>query len=486
MNRKFFIKVWICLFCFSSTGLFAQAEPNVEAIFRSVVLVRNESYSAENKIEPWKMKSINTEFGSGLVLEGNLILTNAHVIMDSKRIVVRTGFSKKDYVAQVKAIGYDCDLALLSVEDPEFKEETSNLPFADSYPILGSELLVLGFPNGQENLTVEKGSVLRYEKNRYSFSGLDFRNVIKINANIQPGNSGGPAIQNGQVVGLAFQISTLGKDIAYLIPNEIILHFLKDLGDSKYDGFPNLGFTFQSGLPLTLKKAMKIPVSESGIFLNRIYPNSSFSNSLKERDFLTSIDGFAISNEGEVLREGKKEPLIEYIERFQMGTGVLFELYRNGKKFQTSSNLKKNVSLGLYRDSPDDHFIQSGLVFQPISKSFFGFEDGDLDSSLKYHYSYFIQDMLFRFVERDIVLSYIFDDPETSKYKKFKFKVVESINGYVPKDLNDFKKAWKENEKNFIVLKFRGLDQTLVFDSDAIRKINIRTRKRYGAIHEEL
>ncbi len=458
----------------------------MEDIFRSVVLVRNDGFSSENKIQPWMKKNLSTGLGSGLVISDRLVLTNAHVIQDAKRVTVRTGVSRKEYPAEVKFIGYDCDLALLEVKDKEFENNTDSLSFADIPPALGSDLLVLGYQNGQENLTVEKGSVLRYEKNRYSFSGLDFRNVIRIHAHAQPGNSGGPAIQNGKVVGLLFQISKLGKDIAYLIPNDIIQHFLSDIKDGKYDGFPNLGFTFQGGTPVSLKQALRIPAEESGIFVNRVYPQSTFSSLLKEKDFLVSIDGFNISNEGEINQTGKKEFIIEYIEGKQLGAKINLEVYRSGKKYQTEATLQKNFSLELYRENSDHYLLSAGFVFQPVSRSFFNSEEGDLDSSLKYHYSYFIQDLLYRYTNRDIVLSYTFDDPETAKYKKYKFKVLESINGVVPKDLDHLKQIWKENSRNFIVLRFRGMDLPIVLRPESVEQINVRVKKRYGANYETL
>jgi S1-C subfamily serine protease len=465
------------------------AQPNeevaVENIFQAVVHVRNDSYISENKIQPWMKKNLSTGLGSGVVIGKNLVLTNAHVVMDASRISIRLRGSQKDYSARVLYIGYDCDLALLEVTDNEFTEKTNVLTLSESLPILGSELLVLGFPNGMENLTVGKGTILRYEKSRYSFSGLDFRNVIKINANIQPGNSGGPAIQNGKVVGLAFQISKIGKDVAYLIPVDIIRHFLKDIRDGKYDGFPNLGFTYQSGAPVSLKKGMKIPTEENGIFVNRIYPNSSFSKILKEKDFLVTIDNLPVSFEGEVSTSNSKESIVDFIENKQMGETISIEVYRSGKKYKAETVLQKNFALDLYRETNDDYFLNAGLVFQPISRSFFNSDDGDLDSSIKYHYSYFIQDLLYRYTNRDIILSYIFDDPEILKYKKYKFKVVESINGKVPKDLEDFKRIWQGNEKNFVIIRFRGLELPIILNSESINQINVRVKKRYGANYEK-
>ncbi|TGK81621.1 serine protease [Leptospira noumeaensis] len=484
MNKLLKFSFFFFLMSFS---LLAQVdpEPAVDSIFRSVVLIRNEGFNTENKTQPWMKKNLYTGFGSGFVLPGQTILTNAHVVRDAKRILVKSSFTKKEYLADVKYIGYDCDLALLQVNDPDFSEQTNSLSFLEGIPNLGSDILLLGFPNGTDSLSVEKGSVLRFEKNRYTYSGLDYRNVLKINANIQPGNSGGPAVQNGKVVGLVFQISTLEQGIAYLISNDIIRHFLEDIGDGKYDGFPNIGFTFQNGNPKSLKQAMKVPASQSGIFVNRIYPSSTFSKVLKEKDFVTAVDGLPLTNDGEISQANKKEFIIDWIENKQLNSKVIVSYYRAGKQYDAEVNLQKNYALDLYRDSTEDYFLQAGFVFQPITRSFFHSEDGDLDSSLKYHYSYFIQDLLYRYTVRDIVLSYTFNDPETSKYKKYKYKVVESINGRIPKDLNEFKTIWKDGKKGFIVLKFRGMDLPIVIRPESVYQMNQRVKKRYGANYEE-
>ncbi|WP_108978180.1 S1C family serine protease [Leptospira ryugenii] len=483
MNKRIAI-FFLFLFCFPILSQ-ENSENEVTDIYQSVVLVRNDSYVAENKILPWTKKNLSTGLGSGVVLGKNLILTNAHVVMDSNRINVRLNGSQTDYPAKVVFVGYDCDLALLEIMDESFAENSKILKMSETNPLLGDDILVLGFPNGQDRLTVEKGSVLRYEKSRYSYSGLDFRNVIKINANVQPGNSGGPAIQNGKMIGLTFQISKTGKDLAYLIPNEIIRHFLKDIQDGRYDGFPNPGFTFQSGHPNSLKAVMKIPAEATGIFVNRIYPKSTFSKVLHEKDFIISMDGFPVSNEGELVQTGAKVSLIDYLESKYIGETVQLELYRAGKKYATEASLQKNFSLDLYRETSDQYFLGAGLVFLPISRSFFNGEEGDLDSSIKYHYSYFIQDLLYRYTNRDLVLSFLFDDPDLSKYKKYKYKILESINQRVPKDLNDLQKIWEEEKNGFIVLKFRGMELPIVLESEAIRQINIRVKKRYGVDDEK-
>lgn len=478
------------LFCF----LFALVTNSIQAqeenpksfkqVFGSVVLIKNESFITESASKPWMKESFTTGLGSGLVISPTEILTNAHVVIDSKFLTVRIYNKLKPYVAKVKYIGIDCDLAIIEVDDPEFSRDTTIFPFSDAIPVLGSDLLILGYPNGTENLTVEKGSILSFEKMRYSFTGLDFRSVLKAKASIYPGNSGGPAIQGNKVVGLVFQISQIERDITYLIPTPVINHFLQDVKDGKYDGFPNLGFNFQTGYSNSLKNYYKVPPETQGILINAIYPQSSFYEYLREKDFIFRIDDYPLNNEGELVSD-KPLSMIDYLENKFIGDSVTIYFYRNGEKYKASSKLKKTDSLDLYRDESSSYFVNAGLVFQPVSRAFFSNQEiASLDSSSKYHYSYYIQDKLYRFNDRDIVLGYIFDDPENLRYKDYRLKIVETINGYTAKDLSDFSRLWKKFDKQAIQIKFRGIDLPIILTPKNVDKINIRIKKRYGVDHE--
>src|SRR5690242_7520170 len=78
-------------------------------------------FVASNQMDfyrPWQSRGISTSAGSGVIISDNRILTNAHVIADQTFIQVKKEGEPKKYTARVLAIGYDCDLALLTVDDP--------------------------------------------------------------------------------------------------------------------------------------------------------------------------------------------------------------------------------------------------------------------------------------------------------------------------------------------------------------------------------
>jgi S1-C subfamily serine protease len=76
---------------------------------------------------PWKQTSISQGLGSGFIIEGNRILTNAHNISDSRYIIVKKENYAKKYPAYVEFAGHDCDLAIIKVPDASFFEGTEPL-----------------------------------------------------------------------------------------------------------------------------------------------------------------------------------------------------------------------------------------------------------------------------------------------------------------------------------------------------------------------
>lgn len=484
MSKKLFLNILILLCSFR---LFAQnGNPaDLKVLLDGVVIIRSDTFSEKEDQDNYSEKSILRDVGTGMIISGNKILTNAHVVSNSSYLKVKHFNSTKFYKAEVQYLGFDCDLAILKVEEDEFFSGVEPLEISEVSPALGSNLLILGYPGGDENITLENGNVSRVERVRYSFSGLDYRKAIRVNANIIPGYSGGPAIQNGKVVGITFQVSQSQGNVAYLIPPEIVNHFLKDIEDGTYHGFPFPGFSFQNGHSASLKSYLKIPEGLNGILINTIYPDSSFSDLLQPEDFVYKIDNSYLNGDGGIMDEigGFIGDLIE--EKF-IGDHIKLFFYRNGKNYKVEGTLKRVPTLDIYRQqNKSSSFLSGGFLFQPVNRALAGGDSKRLESSLRYHYSYYIQDELYRFTDRDILLSGIYPDPLNSKYASYRYKILESINDRTPSDLEDFKSLWKKFYGGTISLKFRGVNLPIILDQDTIDKINIRIKKRFDMEADE-
>jgi len=64
---------------------------------------------------------------------------------------------------------------------------------------------------------------------------------VWIDAAINAGNSGGPVLLDGKLVGIAFQSLEEAQNVGYAISAPAVKHVLRDVESPPYDGFPGLG-----------------------------------------------------------------------------------------------------------------------------------------------------------------------------------------------------------------------------------------------------
>ena len=152
---------------------------------------------------PWDMDGPEQFSGSGCVIEGNRILTNAHVVSDQTFIQVRLHGESQKHPAKVIAISHEADLALLTVEDSSFFSRIKPLKFG-GLPETEQEVVVCGFPEGGDTMSTTKGVVSRIENQRYAHSRIKLL-AGQLDAAINSGNSGGPVIVGSRIVGIVMQ-----------------------------------------------------------------------------------------------------------------------------------------------------------------------------------------------------------------------------------------------------------------------------------------
>lgn len=363
MLRRYAGAAGLC-FAFLSVGATA-AEPKspTAAVVKVFVTANSMDY-----YRPWQSKGIAPGVGSGTVIEGKRILTNAHVVADHTFIQVKKEADPRKYTARVEAVGDDCDLALLTVDDPHFFDDIVPLEFG-GLPKLQDNVIVIGYPQGGDKISITEGVVSRVEVTSYAQSGRKLL-TIQIDAAINPGNSGGPVIQNGKLVGIAMQVFQSGQNIGYMIPVPIIEHFFNDLRDNAYDGFPMVGIEFDNTENPTLRRFYKIGDREGGVLVSKVMPFTAAFGKLKEGDILLKIDNVAIGEDGTFsFRGSERLSMSHLITSKQIGENIRLEILRDGVEQFQNIALEPFVPLV----PPSDHFqkpaylIFGGMVFTILS-----------------------------------------------------------------------------------------------------------------------
>lgn len=446
-------------------------------------LVRIVATSQEpNYLQPWSGGTVSGASGSGFVIEGNRILTNAHVVSNSRFLTVSKEGDPAKYLARVLHVAHDCDLALLTVDDPKFFKGTTALPFG-GIPAIESTVSVYGYPIGGDRLSVTRGVVSRIDFQPYSHSGVDAHLTIQIDAAINPGNSGGPVLQDGKVVGVAFQgySGDVAQNVGYMIPTPVVARFLEDVKDGSYDKYMDIAVSYHALNNPAMRKALGIPDNDLGVFVGEVYAGGASDGFLKAGDVILSIDGLPVSSDGTVPLDDDQVEMAEVVERKFKGDSVAFDVVREGKPLSVKVPLDRAWPFAMQANAYDKkprYLIYGGLVFQPLEANFINEHNPD-DLRLRYHYDHFISQALHLKKPEIVVLSNVLADPVNAYAGEFTYGIVETVNEIPIKSLDDLAKAI-DSGGDYVVIEFSGPGRPLVLKREAAEAATPQILSRYG------
>jgi len=152
--------------------------------------------------------------GSGFVVGSDLVATNAHVVAGIRHPFVQD--ANGTHSTTVIWFDPNLDFAVLRVNNLS----GSSLVISNAHVAPGSAAAVLGYPGGGP-LTAGPAAVL----DQFTASGRNIygkgntqRDVYEVQADIIPGNSGGPLVaQDGSVIGVVFAESTTYQHVGYAL-----------------------------------------------------------------------------------------------------------------------------------------------------------------------------------------------------------------------------------------------------------------------------
>jgi S1-C subfamily serine protease len=323
---------------------------------------------------PWRPGSPSAVSGSGFVIDGHRILTNAHVVNNATFVQVRQYGDAERATARVLYVSHEADLALLGVDDPGFFDSIAPLEMG-ALPELRQEVVVVGFPVGGDTLSVTRGVVSRIEHQTYVHSHVSLL-AGQIDSAVNAGNSGGPVLARGRVVGVAMQGNDAADNIAYMVPAPVVERFLADVADGRYDGVPRAGLRWQRLEATALRRRYGLPPSGGGVLVLETAAGSDASRVLRPGDVLLSIDGQSIGADGTVeFRQHERTSFELLLQQRQVGERVPVELFREGEVRQAELVLdppRRGDELvpGPAAGEPSSYFIFGGLAFCSLTTSY--------------------------------------------------------------------------------------------------------------------
>ena len=448
----------ILTLCFiSANNGFAATDYIEHSVFRITNFQQRPDWKS-----PWKMKPTTKDQGSGFLIHDGFILTNAHVVSDSRMLLVNKLSSPNPFLADVVAIAHDSDLALLKVRDPDFYKNLTPLELG-GVPELQSRVRAYGYPVGGHELSRTEGVVSRIEFGTYIHPGIDSHLLIQTDSAINPGNSGGPVTQSGQAIGVAFQSNLSLNDVGYFIPVPLIKRFLVDIKDGIYDGVPEIGIETSSLINQHHRRYLGLPENSGGILVERIVPFSSAEGVLQTGDVLTKIEDLQIDAAGMVNYGEQQVAFYIEAENRQIGDSLKLQVWRNGNFENLTLTLKAPPFGEEMRNSYDkrpEYLIFGGLVFITLNRNYIH-SPGNLLPPLAYEHWY-------REVERPntrrqqvVILTHVLPASVNSGYTNLHNFIVSSLNHEPVNSLSHLDQMLKKMPRETVHVVFESKWQSL-------------------------
>jgi S1-C subfamily serine protease len=341
---------------------------------RSVVKVLCVS-DAPDYEQPWQSNGPTNSFGSGSIIDtpqGLRVLTNAHCVSNNVFVEVRRYGKSRKYVADVEALGHECDLALLKIDDASFFNNIHPIPMGD-LPGLRDRVSVCGYPIGGERLSITEGIVSRIDLVSYAQANRALL-AVQIDAAINAGNSGGPVIKDGELVGVAFQALDDAEQIGYMVSPPVVRHFLQDVASGRYDGFPSLGVAIQVLESEGHRRYLQLPPNaDGGVLVTRVAFGGSAWGVLEAGDVLLEVEGAKVARDGTVrFRKGERLHYDVVVAQRHVGDRIKLRIWRRGQPLTCVLDLRPPTQLVAEEryDVRPTYYVYGGLLFVPLTRDY--------------------------------------------------------------------------------------------------------------------
>jgi S1-C subfamily serine protease len=404
--------------------------------------------------QPWQTKGPQGSTGSGAVIRtqrGLRVLTNAHVVQNQVYVEVKRHGRAEKYPATVEGVGHECDLAILNVTDRDFFRRAEPLPLG-RLPALSARVSVLGYPIGGERLSVTQGVLSRIEMTPYSQS----QTVLlagQIDAAINSGNSGGPVVRGDKLVGIAFESLEEGQNIGYIIPVPVVRHFLQDMANGVFEGFPNLGVSVQSLESPAHRRALGIGYRH-GVLVTSVAYGSSAWSLLARKDVLLEVDGVHVAADGTVAY--RRNARVDYryvVTRRHVGETINVKIWREGRRRDVVIPLGPPaylVSEDRYDVKPS-YYLFGGLLFVPLTRDYLKTWGSqwwqDAPHSLLHHYESGVRSSKRHEV---VILQKVLADSVNRGYHQFESLEIVKVQGKPLRNLKDLIRIVERSRAEFV------------------------------------
>ena len=437
-------------------------------------------------MRPWGKRAPFTRRAVGPVLAGGRVLCTAELVANANYIEFEMPDGSAKTPAQIEAVDYECNLAILRGDDPAFLAQFDPLDLTEAK--VGDTLNVWQLePTGVVLAT--SGPLTTVEVTRYPIDDSSFL-VYRSTATIQFRDSSFtlPALKNGRLAGLVVRYDSQSNN-AEIVPTPVIQHFLKDAQKKPYDGFPRTGLGFANTRDPQFRRYIAVK-GNNGVYVTQVLKDSPGAQAgLKTGDIILSIDGHAIDQDGNYVDPNYgKLALIHLIStKHYVGDKVKFSIQRDGKPMDLTVTLahrdaESYVSEPYIIDRAPKFFILGGLVLQELSRQFLKDFGNDWQKRAPQELVYmdrYQQDLFAEGPKKIVLLTRVLPMPSTLGYEELRTLRVTKINGVELQSLADVPSALKKPENGLHKIEFDADPSVIYLDASSLKDDEEALTKTY-------
>ena len=453
------------------------------------------SFNQYDHQNPWANLGPRQKHGSGAIIqlpEQQAVLTNSHVISAHTYIEGRKNGRMERYKLKPLWVSQELDLALLvpfhDHERAAFFAGTVPIPLGE-LPPLQTDLMLLGYPIGGDTISATKGVLSRLEYQPYSHSGFSFL-AGQIDAASNPGNSGGPAVVNGHIIGVLMQgFSPFeASNIAHIVPVNVVRHFLQDVADGQLSGVPSLGVETEQ-LENGFFKAVYGVQDNRGVLVRHIIPGSAVDGVLQPDDVIIELDGYPVGHDRTIVFRGSERIAMDYVVHSrQVGESLNLKIIRDRQEKDVTVTLVRPINhdllLGVDGDCAPSYFIYQGLVFIRVTRELLMGAGHDLIS-----YAGLTPVLLnnFRFADKDevVVILKVLPHEANRGYHDIFLRPVESVGADKVRSLRHLVELVEASDGDYLEINtgYKGLKK-IVLNTHLARVVNDEVMWLNGIEHD--
>jgi S1-C subfamily serine protease len=446
-----------------------------------------------NLLRPWEKVSPDSRNGLGAMIAGGKILVSAETVANSSYIEIEKPVSGEKATADVVAVDYEANLALLqpSKGHEEFLKDFVPLDLDTSVKI-GDELTVWQIEsNGtpfNTSMKVSKAETGGYFLPNYYFLRFEALGSLQYRG----GSFTLPVVKGDKIAGLLLSYSTKTQT-SNILPSSIIAHFLKDQADGKYEGFPTLGISFSRTLDDQFRAYLNLGADDGGIFVSKVEEGSSAGKGgVKEGDVILEVSGKKIDSRGNYDHAVFGKLSMSHLVRGEpfVGEEIIFKVMRGGEKL--------DLTIPLTRREPTEYLIEpylfdrgpkfmilGGMIFTELSVPYMELYGDKWRSRAPIKFLQALaqpEEFEEKGLKKIVILSRVLPTPATLGYEEVNSVILTKVNGKPIQKITDLAEAVKSPVDGIHSLEFDEFPKLIFLDAQITAAIDQQLEQRLGTI----